>query len=115
MKIELEIPDHIWVSIKDQRLDLIAGGRQLIATTDPWDKVWRVKTVRCNFCGECCMDIAKESWSQGIDDEGKCAKLIKDGLRWVCSAGYDTPIRCIPDPLLVNTPTCCIKYEEQPK
>jgi len=108
MRIILEIPD----SFADQRLTFLAGSKELIATKVPWEDFWLVKTTRCNYCGECCMDIG-ENWLWPPDDEGKCIKLVKNGDKWECSAGHDTPVRCIPDPLKTNSPTCCITYEEQ--
>ena len=108
MKITLEIPD----SLVDQRLLLIAGNRELIAKKAPDESFWLVKTTRCNMCGECCMDIGK-NWAFPPDEEGKCPKLEKDEDKWKCKAGHNTPVRCIPDPLKVNAPNCCITYEKQ--
>ena len=108
MIIKLEIPD----SMADQRLTLIAGSRELVAKKNPVEDWWLVKKTRCNFCGECCMAIG-DNWAFPPDDEGKCTKLVKDGDKWKCSAKYNTPVRCIPDPLKENAPGCCITYETQ--
>ena len=112
--IKINIPDDVWEQVRDKSFALVAGLRQTIAFNDgPWDDTWKVKKVRCNNCGECCLDVG-ENWTFPADDEGKCSKLIKEGDKWVCDAKYDTPIRCVPDPLKANAPLCCVEYEIQP-
>ena len=113
MEIKINIPDDIWEEVKDQRLTFVAGIKTLLATNVPWENFWKVKTTLCNNCGECCLDMG-ENWLFPPDDEGKCSKLVRENDSWVCSADYDTPVRCMPDPLKENAPSCCITYENQP-
>ena len=48
----------------------------------------------------------------GVDDEGRCKALVRDGKFWKCSEGYNTPYRCLGDPLKLNSPNCSITYFE---
>ena len=84
----------------------------MVAEVDPGENIGRVKIVRCNFCGECCMDITHPDWAFPVED-GKCSMLKRDGDKWLCDAKFNTPVRCLPDPLKANAPNCCIEYEEQ--
>lgn len=108
MKITFDIPD----SYADQRLTLIAGIKEWVAGVEPGESIGKVKVVRCNFCGACCMDIDHPDWAFPVDG-GKCSKLVKTDNKWMCTAKYNTPVRCIPDPLKENSPDCCIEYREQ--
>lgn len=105
MKIQLDIPK--WVDPK-QTLMLLSG-KELV-----WFKHYhqpgKMKIVRCNQCGECCMDFPPVIF--GSDDEGKCTMLEKDGDKWVCRAGADTPKRCLSDPVDREGLGCCIEYDE---
>jgi len=49
MKIELDLPD--WVD--DGSAIRIFKGIELVAKKFK-NKPWKIKIVRCNFCGECC-------------------------------------------------------------
>ena len=103
MKIELEIDDRFGES----RL-LILAGVELVASKNPWDSFWKVKTVSCNRCGECCM--GNPSTIYGDDEEGNCKALIKqsDGT-WECGAGQNRPWRCLDDPR--DIPCCSIRHK----
>ena len=107
MKIILEIPD----SFADQHLVILAGARECVATKSPFDNFWKVKDVRCNRCGECCLDV-ENTISTPTDDEGRCTHLDQNGecdrkpqeLTMYCVAG---------DISKENCPSCCITHTEQ--
>lgn len=111
MKITLDIPDDY----KDQRLTLIAGNRELVATKNPIDDFWLVKIVRCNMCGECCLGGGfSKHHPFPIDEEGHCSKLILKGRdKWRCGASFGVPFMCIADPPEGSVPTCSIRYKKQ--
>jgi len=83
-------------------------GRELIAFTR--DGYLYIKTESCNLCGECCMDEPNTAY--GIDDEGKCNKLVRFGDTWECSAGNAAPFNCLGDPNEGDYPNCSIKYSK---
>ena len=109
-KIELWLPD--WC--KDQHLMVIAG-QELAAEKYPWLEKWKVKTVRCNQCGECCMTLNTGDVPFVVDDEHKCSMLKHEDGKWLCTARQKTwvPLSCLHDPLRENAPGCCIEYEDQ--
>lgn len=104
-RITIKLPD--WVEPK-QTLMLTAG-KELIWVKRGKARA-RTKKVRCNQCGECCMDFPPVPF--GCDDEGKCNKLEKEGDKWVCRAGANTPRRCLDDPSPGDFKAlgCSIKY-----
>ena len=106
MKIEIEIPD--WAVNQKQTL-LLLSNQELVATRE-YKKNWQIKKTRCVQCGECCMDVGNLT-PFGGDDELKCNALVKEGDKWVCTAGADKPFRCLQDPLKSNNPDCSIEYE----
>lgn len=96
--ITLELPD-------DGRQFKAFKGRELVARED--GDTLLIKTVSCNYCGECCMNSPNTPF--GNDDEGKCNKLVRNGPgKWECSA-LKVPFDCLDDPFDVDI--CCIKYE----
>lgn len=99
MKITLDIPD-------DGRAFKAYLGRELIAFIEGDYLV--VKTESCNYCGECCMDEPETVY--GVDDEGKCNKLVRFGDVWECAAGTRVPWNCLDDP--VDVPCCSIRYKK---
>ena len=105
MKIEVEIPD--W---SEGRRILIVAGSELAAVKLPHEDFWKVKERRCNRCGECCLDSPPTPY--GIDDEGKCNKLIKDDDEWLCTAGMGRTLRCLLDPNLVGYEACRITHKK---
>jgi hypothetical protein len=112
MIVKLEIPD----SFSDQRLTLIAGNKECIATKNPWDNFWEVVTVRCDQCGNCCMGLwvqDKHRLAWPIDDEGRCSQLQDDGDRHPCGAGFETPFRCIPFIDRNDVLGCSVETERQ--
>jgi hypothetical protein len=105
MKIEIEIPE--WATNANQHLKILSN-QELVAFKEPGGD-WEIKKTRCVQCGECCMDVFNLT-PFGGDDEGKCNALVKEGDRWLCTAGADKPFRCLQDPLKANNPDCPIEY-----
>jgi len=104
MKIELDLPD--WVG-KDDILMLLHG-QELVAFKHPCGD-WKVKKVRCNQCGECCLDVEPGHVPFPVED-GKCSMLDTSGEKWFCKAGHKKPFACLGDPLKENSPNCVIEY-----
>lgn len=100
---EFEIPE--WA--REKRLMLLAGV-ELVARKVPWDDFWEVKDNRCTMCGQCCMMFKPNSTQTifGVDDEGKCKALSKEGDRWECKAGTHKPYSCLEDS--IDLPECSI-------
>lgn len=106
MKITLDIPD--WAMEGDLRL--IRNNLETIAHKENGaDSPWQIKEVRCNNCGECCLDVGQE-FMYG-DDEGKCKFLIKESDGWKCNAGGMRLIGCLGDPDTNEYDECSIKYK----
>jgi hypothetical protein len=105
MKFIVELPG--WVS-KDSTLMLLAD-QELVAFKVPGGSL-KIKKDRCNQCGECCLDTPDGHTPFGSDDEDKCNALVKDGDRWLCTAGPRKPFRCLPDPNPKIYPGCSIRY-----
>lgn len=91
---------------KERRIMILAG-TELLAVKLPWSN-WKVKKIRCDNCGHCCMTYPSTPW--GVDNEGKCLKLEKQGDKWICTAGIQKPYNCLQDPN--SESECCIEYEE---
>lgn len=109
MGLNIKIPD--WAA--DGRILVLSNG-ELVAYKDPGvDSPVKVKKIRCNFCGECCMELGKNEGPFGADDEGKCLKLYKSNNGWLCGAGGNKPLICCGDPNKANNPNCVIEYEEE--
>ena len=108
MKIEIELPD--WV--EDQEIKILAG-MEMVAKKLPWNNYWEVKDIRCNNCGDCCMDVpvGLGKWMFPVNAEGICSKLYEEDGKMLCGAKYDKPYRCLDDPLKSNSPNCCITYK----
>ena len=109
MKIEIDIPDEF----AERQLTLVAGQRELAAFKLPNNDYWEIKIVRCNNCGDCCMGLCWKKEPYNPDKDGKCSKLKKEGTKWMCSAMWETPLRCLSDPSKEVNPICCIEYERQ--
>jgi hypothetical protein len=100
----LELPD--WA--KDRGLMLLAG-QEIVFWWNESDGL-RVKSERCNKCGECCCDIPDGYLPFGITGDGKCKKLQPDGT---CGAGRMKPFVCLGDPAESEMENlgCSIKYD----
>ena len=109
MGITIKIPG--WAA--EGRILVLSNG-ELVAYKEPGvDSPVKVKKVRCNFCGECCMMLNKKEGPFGADDEGKCPKLYKSLDGWFCGAGGGRPLVCFGDPNKANVPNCIIEYEDE--
>jgi hypothetical protein len=82
-----------WVNPK--KTLMLISGKELVAFKQA-NRPWKIKEQRCNQCGECCLDFPPAPF--GHDDEGKCNMLQKQGDKWECRAGANTPKRCLADP-----------------
>jgi len=105
--VKIDIPD--WA--EDAYVKVYAN-TELVAYKEPGkDQPVYIKSVRCNKCGACCMDMWKAA-PFGHDDEGNCVKLRKNGEEWECTAGSMLPLRCLgEDP--VSDENCIIEYRKQ--
>ena len=91
MKIELDVPDFL---IDDGQAIRIFSGIELIAKKFK-DQSWKIKIVRCNFCGECC--TLAVSGTKGIDlKTGYCKHLIESEKpnKKICELGASRPFSC---------------------
>jgi len=102
MKIELELPDWAKGTIT------IHNDMELVAYQIPGKRM-KVKKTRCTNCGECCLNVPDGHFSWGIDEEGKCDRLEKQGDKWVCTAGREKPFNCC---TVVSEENCDIEWEE---
>ena len=106
MKINLELPD--WINPNGTLV--ILCNQETIAFKNP-GKEWKVKKIRCNFCGECCLDVEEGHLPFGTNGEGKCNMLDTSGDKWMCMAGHQKPFSCLVDPNKGNHPDCVVEYE----
>jgi len=83
----------------------IFEGEELIAEKPP-GKPWRLKTVFCDRCGECCKKFVINHEFPPIKD-GKC-KLVADSGE--CSLERYMPFKCkVSTP---HGPFCCVQFKE---
>jgi hypothetical protein len=108
MRVELDLPEEYAESKGALRLFL---GIELIAKK-MYGESWQVKTVRCNFCGECC-NVGIQG-TEGIDpNTGYCKHRVEESPgRYVCGLGSNRPFSCCayaagPD----DQDKCCIRWE----
>jgi len=99
----INIPD--WA--KDGYIKVILNDMELVAYKEPGNSPIMIKTVRCNNCGECCLDMAG---SDLADEEGKCKYLQFDNHNWKCNAGGRRRTSCLAEPVGYN---CSCAYKEQ--
>jgi hypothetical protein len=99
------LPD--WAQGKS--IKLIAN-QELVFRQDP-DEPLKIKIERCNYCGQCCLEVPDNYLQFGTNGEGRCNKLTDDGK---CSAGHQKPFACIDDPpeSEFEDLDCCIRYEK---
>ena len=114
MKIVVDLPE--WATENRQSIYIFSQG-ELVAKKEARSNSLReleygpleVKTVRCNRCGKCCMNV-NDNWVFGKDKNGDCTFLgwnKTDGfycataqIPWGCAKGHGK----IGD-------ECCIKFE----
>ena len=109
MKIEIEITDF---PEQDRRAIRIMSGIELSAFKYPGEP-WMVKTVQCNMCGKCCMNLGDNQPFPVVTTNGVCNHLQREpGIEggWRCALALQRPFGCS-----VATPHekdyCCIEYE----
>jgi hypothetical protein len=100
MKIELELPDWATGTI------FIHSDKDLVAYKVP-GKEMKVKKVRCDQCGECCLSVP-DGWFSWGSDGGKCNYVKKVGDKWICTAGHEKPFNCC---TVVTEKNCTIEWE----
>ena len=99
MRVELDLPD--WV--KDKRISILAGMEQVAEKFH--DEPWKIKTARCQLCGECCDDCPDLEEREGYkQSNGEWAKMCRHDVRRPYSC-------CIGDGHGVAK-NCSIKWEE---
>jgi hypothetical protein len=79
-------------------------GNDCVAIKEPGHN-WKIKTVPCNNCGECCKRFLMDYDFPPIK-KGVCTWLVEGG----CELGSHRPFKCA-----VATPGasyCCVRYEE---
>lgn len=113
MRVELDLPDYV----DDDSAIRVFKGIELVAKKFK-DKPWQIKTVRCNFCGECCT-LQSPGW-QGTTvkakRDGYCIALIPktdEQGKFVCELGAGRPFSCCAYAAGPNdTEKCCIRWQE---
>lgn len=89
----------------------VFAGIELVAVKRK-DDVWRIKTVKCNWCGKCCMNLKNHGFPT-ID--GTCIHLKKQlnnkQDQYLCALGLQRPFGCC-----IGTgskvPDCTEEYKE---
>ena len=109
MKIEIELPD--WV---DERNIYVLAGIELAAYKNFNSEKWHVKSVRCDRCGKCCMQLKGTQYPK--KENGDCLHLASDGALFTCSLGPMRPLPCNEgDPVKSEWEKakefCCIRYD----
>lgn len=111
MKIEVELPS--FPEWDNERCIYILAGIELVAYKYP-GRNWMVKIVRCNMCGECCMDLGNNQPFPLVTTDGVCDHLEKepgDNKRWRCALSLNRPFGCcIAEPS--GKDYCCIEWGE---
>jgi len=103
MKIILNLPD--WV--KEKHLYVLAG-IELVAYKYK-NEEWKVKTSRCNMCGECCKGFSDKK-TFPPKENGTCIYLKKSGDIYECGLGINRPFRCCVG--VSNLEKCTEEYEK---
>jgi hypothetical protein len=90
---------HNLVFLSDQELVFKYNERQGL----------KLKTVRCNHCSACCLDVPENHLPFGTNGEGRCNALGDNGD---CTAGHARPFSCLEDPVETEFEEleCCIRY-----
>jgi hypothetical protein len=104
MKVTLDLPE--WAMEGDLRL--ISNHMELVAYKETGgDSPFMVKTVRCNNCGECCLDVGGSSLPH--NDEGKCDHLVYENGKYFCNAGGERKVSC---PSKIKEDYCVERFEK---
>jgi len=106
MRIELDIPEwavgkHIYVFANEE---LLAYTNYIIEKKPERKEYYtplKVKTARCNGCGQCC-----ESGSP-FDDSIPCPHLTEDG----CGLGHNIPFSCARSDCSITFDKCSERFE----
>lgn len=75
---------------------------------------WKVKTVRCNKCGNCCKSHPITGAYFPVKEDGSCINLVSDGKYSICSLGMEKPLACAlgePEGDEYTKFNCCIEYK----
>ena len=107
MKVEIEIPD--WCNAENLYL---LTSNELIAFKME-NSNWKIKKVRCNKCGRCCMIHPKEGAYFQLKEDGSCINLIKQGDTFTCKIGMEKPLACVlgePEGVEHEQFKCSIEY-----
>lgn len=109
-KLVLTLPD--WA--EERHIYVMAGMELLAYWPYPHDKPLMKKTVRCNWCGWCCENLAERAGFE-VDENGVCIHLDLVGGQKECSLAGSRPWKCcFSDPILTKLlnaeEVCCIRY-----
>jgi len=85
MKIEFDLPD--WV---DSENLYIISRNELVAYKLP-NEPWKIKTVRCKRCGECCKVHPKNGAYYPLKKDGSCIHLENNQ----CKLGMEKLLACV--------------------
>lgn len=105
-EIELELPE--WCKEKHIR---IFAGIELVAFKKAHEDKFSIKVSRCNFCGECCMNVRVDHMFGRDKETGNCRWLRKNGDTYECGLGIGRPFSCcasVPNQL----PECTEKFKK---
>ncbi len=104
MKITLDLPD--W--IKERHIRVFAGIEE-VAKKYTGTK-WKIKKVRCDMCGKCCMEVPK-NWRLGVDKKtGWCQHLQYYANEYRCNAPGGRPFYCCCGDA-EDQDFCCVKWK----
>lgn len=109
MKIEVGVPPFYESDLRSIR---VMAGIELIAQKYP-GKPWMVKTVHCDFCGKCCMNLGENQSYPITTTDGVCDHLEKepgDNDKWRCALGLNRPFGCSVGE--TDADYCCIEWEQ---
>lgn len=99
--ITVEIPK--WAEERDI---VVLAGMELLAIRK-YGQPLKVKVVRCQRCGICCMNMTVPEW---VGESGWCKYLSKEGDIFSCELRFNKPYSCLMDP--VNVPECAVRLSK---
>jgi hypothetical protein len=95
VRIEVELPD--FPDYENERHMRIMMGVELAASKLPGEP-WKVKTVRCDLCGKCCMNLGDGQPFPITTTNGVCDHLEKepgkDSKTYRCALALQRPFGC---------------------